>query len=157
MADLASAPPTRCQPVSAPSPRARARFPTVHAKWRRAWFWRSGSPEIERYWRYRLKFIFTEINCRVTVLVGLETFIKLQYNKCGLGANACAGVGRACGGGWSGRGRCLAGDNGHAQAATKSLGSGAQALREYTCDTSPNRQTMHASGDRGARRRFQVL
>eukprot|EP00965_Chrysotila_dentata_P258317 6213180-Pleurochrysis_carterae.AAC.4 len=88
----------------------------------------------------------------MTVRAGRETLIQITTNKCGLGANAGAGAGRACGFG-SG---ALAGGDGHAQAWTRSLGSGARVLREYTFNASPKRQTGHLGKDRGARRRFQV-
>eukprot|EP00965_Chrysotila_dentata_P254759 6211985-Pleurochrysis_carterae.AAC.4 len=40
----------------------------------------------------------------------------------------------------------MAGNDGHAQAATSHLGSGARALRKYTCDARQKRQTVHTSG-----------
>eukprot|EP00965_Chrysotila_dentata_P260743 6214020-Pleurochrysis_carterae.AAC.1 len=39
--------------------------------------------------------------------------------------------------------RRSAGKGGHREQGSNSLGSGAQALREYACDASPKRQTVH--------------
>eukprot|EP00965_Chrysotila_dentata_P025035 830362-Pleurochrysis_carterae.AAC.1 len=63
----------------------------------------------------------------------------------GRGAGAGAGAGRTY---WAtrGRGRSL-GKGGHRERLSKSLGSGARALRKYACDATAKRQTVHVVVD----------
>eukprot|EP00965_Chrysotila_dentata_P075761 2503214-Pleurochrysis_carterae.AAC.1 len=56
-------------------------------------------------------------------------------------AGAGAGAGRACAAA-RGRGRSL-GKGGHRERVSKSLGSGARALREYACDATVKRRTVN--------------
>eukprot|EP00965_Chrysotila_dentata_P134014 4431718-Pleurochrysis_carterae.AAC.1 len=58
------------------------------------------------------------------------------------GSSAGAGAGARLGGGSRGGGRSEV-SGGHHERVSKSLRSGARALRKYACDAMPKRRTVH--------------